>query len=151
MPNHKLLQLGYKPVTIVVLHDAGAIIKNTPTREDSAWWKQYPTCSKTLMLDGSSLKELAEMIGIEVRPLKCEGKNGQTHYQDLSLMDIPVGNLEIEETQDNHILVEKLFAKVENGVLHLAAAFKGGEFVFSSHGGSFDISWPDTADEEVGQ
>lgn len=151
MPNHNLIQSGYKPMNLVVLHDAGVIIKKISAVECSAWWKDFPACGKAFMLDGSSLKDLANMLGIKTNSLKLAGKNGRTFRQDLSHMTIPIGNLEIEETNENFLIVDQLFAKTENGVLHLAAAFKGEEFVFSSHGGSFDISWTDNVDEVAGK
>ncbi|MCF8056542.1 MAG: hypothetical protein K9K37_07875 [Desulfocapsa sp.] len=147
MPNQELFQSGYKPANLIVLHDTGAIIKNFSAVECLAWWKDFPACGKSFMLDGSSLKDLANMLGIETAPLKLAGKNGRTFHQDLSHMTIPIGNLEIEDTNENFLIVDQLFAKIENGVLHLAAAFKGEEFVFSSHGGSFDISWTETSQE----
>ena len=152
MKNWQLLsKLGYNPADIIILHGAGAIIKATNSNEDTTWWKQFPYCGKTFTLDGECLEELAKMMGIDTLPRRCEGRNGNKFIQKLSHMSIPIGNLEIEEDQDNCTIVEKLFAKVENGVLHLAAAFNGGEFLFSSHGGSFDISWTDSADEVAGK
>lgn len=147
MKTQKVIQTGYKPADIIILHNAGTIIKTTNSNEDTTWWKEFPLCGKTLTLDGECLEELANMIGIETIPRRCEGRNGNEFIQKLSHMTIPIGNLEIEEGQDNCTIVEKLFAKVENGALHIAAAFMGGKYLFSSHGGGFDISWTDNVDK----
>lgn len=130
---------GFKPVNLVVLHDAGVILKPMSSNEEP-WWKEYPEEGKHFLIDGRWLKDLANMLGIETYPLECKGKSKRTLYQKLSTMDIPIGSLAIQENPHDYP-IKKLWAKVDNGVLHLAAITEDEESFRSTHGGGFDIAW----------
>lgn len=141
MTNQKLLQDGYKLINLVVLHDAGVVIQPTNAGKRDPWWKEYPSVGKSFTIDGNALADLAEMMGIKARSLKCKGKNGRVSYQGLTSISIPLGHGELEENRSSAYPIQSLLGKVENSVLHLVAFFQDGEPYYSSHGGSFDISW----------
>ena len=149
MTNQKLIQDGYKPIDLVVLHDAGIVIQPTSSSDIEPWWKEFPSEGKTFTVDGQALADIAKIMRVETRPLKCTGKNGRISCQGLVSMSIPLVSVELKEAQNSDYPIKNLLGKVENGVLHLIAFFEEEDPCYSSHGGNFDISWGGSIDESL--
>ena len=136
MNNQELITSGYRLVNFVWLKDAD--ISLCPINGDTPWWKEYPDSSNEIAIDGETLANLLEMMGIETIPRCISGKKGGTFKQYMKDIDTTIF---YSRTEVAVCKPQELWAKIEDGTLNLVAIFVDSPAEHSTHAGAFHISW----------